>query len=158
MELSSNTGVDVNHHTLSSSYIYMRMLYMFHILYDIYICVCVTLSPPFFSVFSPPFFRPNQNAFSWPSLLHSWTEGATMRPMLGMLFFQDWLQYVSKVTEGLLFFYFFIIMFFILFRFWLGYGSMNGCIPAMLMSDMLVSHLSGICHLSFWQTFSNALK
>ena len=45
MELSTNTGVDVRHHTLSSSYIYIRMLYMIHILYDIYICVM--LSPPF---------------------------------------------------------------------------------------------------------------
>lgn len=43
MELSTNTGVDVRHHSLSSLYIYMRMLYMIHILYDIY----VTLSPPF---------------------------------------------------------------------------------------------------------------
>lgn len=43
MELSTNTGVDVHHHALSSSYIYMRMLYMFHILYDIY----VMLFPPF---------------------------------------------------------------------------------------------------------------
>lgn len=49
LELSTNTGVDVHHHTLSSSYIYMRMLYMFHILYDIY----VTLSPPFSLCFLP---------------------------------------------------------------------------------------------------------
>lgn len=43
MKLSNNTGVDVRHHAVSSSYIYMRMLYMLHILYDIY----VRLSPPF---------------------------------------------------------------------------------------------------------------
>ena len=43
MELSPNTCVNTCHHTLSSSYIYMRMLYMFHILYDIY----VMLSLPF---------------------------------------------------------------------------------------------------------------
>lgn len=43
MELSANTGDDVRHHSLSSSYIYMRMLYMIHILCDIY----VTLSPAF---------------------------------------------------------------------------------------------------------------
>ncbi len=42
MELSTNTGVGIRHHALSSC-IYMRMLYMIHILYNIY----VRLSPPF---------------------------------------------------------------------------------------------------------------
>lgn len=51
MELSTNTGVDVRHHSLSSLYIYMRMLYMIHILYDIY----VTLSPPFSLCFLLPY-------------------------------------------------------------------------------------------------------
>lgn len=55
MKLSTNTGVSVHHPTLSSSYIYMRMLYMTHILYDIliymscflrlFLCVLSSLSP-----------------------------------------------------------------------------------------------------------------
>lgn len=52
MELSASTGVDARHHSLSRSYIYMRMLYMVHIPYDIYVShsphpfLCVLPSPP----------------------------------------------------------------------------------------------------------------
>lgn len=82
MELSAYTGVNVHHHTLSSSYIYMRMLYMIHIMYDIYVSRSLR---PFLCVLSS-LLLPNRNAFSQPIPLLSWTEGATMRPMLGMFF------------------------------------------------------------------------
>lgn len=53
---------------------------MIHMLYDIY----VTLSSVF-SVLSSP--TPSKlKYFLWTIPLLSWTEGATMRPMLGMLF------------------------------------------------------------------------
>lgn len=70
-------------HSLFSLYIYMRMLYMLHILYDIY----VTLSSPSFlcSLLLPFSFLTKFFLLAIPVL--SWTEGATMRPMLGMLFF-----------------------------------------------------------------------
>lgn len=81
MELSTSFGVDVRHRSLLSvslflylsltiplslfcSYIYMTMLYMIHIPYDIY----VTVPPSFFSLPPPLLLPPNQNAFSQPSL------------------------------------------------------------------------------------------
>lgn len=54
--------------TLFPPPVYIRILYMIHILYGVYICLSLS-PPPLFSLFLPPhFLLPNQNAFSQPSL------------------------------------------------------------------------------------------
>lgn len=145
MELSTNTGVGVRHHALSSSYIYMRMLYMIHILYDIY----VTLSPPFSLCSLLPFsFLTKMLSLNHPSAF-----------LDRRRYYETYVRYVVFLglapavclnrKRSSLFLCLFV-------SFWLGFGSVNGCILA--KSVLCAICWPVICLPLLWRSCVNALK